>query len=298
MISPEASCESVYTTVAAHDERWGMVCTTVGFQSVPPRHPYPVSQHPSVYGTVKSGRTLDEYQLVYIVEGEGTFRSASCPPTRVSGGTVILLFPDEWHSYSPDPDTGWREWWVGFRGTDMDNRVSAGFFDRRTPLLHIGYSLGIEECYNEIFRSAKAERSGFQQLVSGIVIHMLGSMLFKHGNSLLDDKPMTEIIDRAREMMRCGIDENLSPEEIARRLNVGYTTFRCAFKQYVGIPPAQYQIQLRFNKAKDLLENSSMSIKEIAYALNFDGLSRFSAFFRQRSGKSPSEYRARRIRRD
>ena len=59
MISPDASCESVYTTVAAHDERWGMVCTTVGFQSVPPRHPYPVSQHPSVYGTVKSGRTLD-----------------------------------------------------------------------------------------------------------------------------------------------------------------------------------------------------------------------------------------------
>ena len=296
MIDPEASSDSIYTTVTAHDGRWGMVCTTAGFQNVPPHHSYPVSPHPSEYSTVRSGRTLDEYQLVYIVEGEGTFRSASCPPTRVSGGTVIVLFPDEWHTYSPDPDTGWREWWVGFRGEDMDSKVTAGFFSRRNPLLHIGYSLGIEECYKEIFRTAQAERSGFQQLVSGIVLHMLGSMLFKHGNRLLDDKPMTEVIDRAREIMRCRIDENISPELIARQLNVGYTTFRRAFKQYVGIPPAQYQIQLRFNKAKDLLENSPMSVKEIAYALNFDGLSRFSAFFRQRSGKSPSEYRANRRR--
>ena len=92
--------------------------------------------------------------------------------------------------------------------------------------------------------------------------------------------------------MRCHIDENLSPEEIAKRLNVGYTSFRRAFKSYVGIPPAQYQAQLRFNRAKDLLENTTLSIKEIAYMLNFDGMSRFSAFFRQRSGKSPSEYRS------
>lgn len=292
MIQAEAKSESIYMTVNPNDRRWGLMCTTAGYQNVPPHHAYPVSKHPLAYSSVGSGRVLDEYQLVYVVEGEGVFMSDSCPPTKVCAGTVMVLFPDEHHAYSPNPDTGWREWWVGFVGRDMDERVTAGFFSRQRPLMHIGYSLGIEECYNEIFRTARAEHTGFQQLISGIVVHLLGSMLYKSVNRLLSDKPIADVISKAREMMRCHIDENLSPEEIAKRLNVGYTSFRRAFKSYVGIPPAQYQAQLRFNRAKDLLENTTLSIKEIAYMLNFDGMSRFSAFFRQRSGKSPSEYRS------
>ena len=67
-----------------------------------------------------SGRTLDEYQLVYITAGRGRFESASCPSQTVEAGTMLLLFPNEWHSYSPDPGTGWTEWWVGFRGANID----------------------------------------------------------------------------------------------------------------------------------------------------------------------------------
>ena len=106
-----------YLPVTDHDERWGIVCTTAGYQNVPPGSPYPLTQHPDSYSFTRSrGRVLGEYQLLYIVSGQGEFRSASSPAAPVKAGTVVMLFPDEWHTYAPDPETGWEEWWVGFRG--------------------------------------------------------------------------------------------------------------------------------------------------------------------------------------
>ena len=283
-----------YLPVTDHDERWGIVCTTAGYQNVPPGSPYPLTQHPDSYSFTRSrGRVLGEYQLLYIVSGQGEFRSASSPAAPVKAGTVVMLFPDEWHTYAPDPETGWEEWWVGFRGENIDRRVAEGFFSPKTPLLHIGPSAGIVSCYQEIIRSAEEERKGFQQLVTGIVLHLLGSVLFKRDNLQYLDNPIVEKINRAKAIMRTDFGRNRSPEQIAREVGMGYTWFRRVFREYVGMAPAQYQHTMRLNKARELLATTAHSISEIAYALGFESVSAFSLFFRLRERLSPSQYRAR-----
>ena len=99
-------------------------------------------------------------------------------------------------------------------------------------------------------------------------------------------------INRAREMMRRHIGDNLPPEEIARRLNIGYTWFRRTFRAYVGIAPAQYQLQLRHNKARELLTTTDRTVSEIAAELGFENVSQFSAFFRQREKITATQYRS------
>ena len=283
-----------YLPVSPRDEQWGIVCTTAGHQHVPPGTPYPVSEHPEHYLFYKgSGRTLDEYQLVYITAGRGRFESASCPSQTVEAGTMLLLFPNEWHSYSPDPSTGWTEWWVGFRGANIDRLEQQGFLCRRRPLLRIGCSGGIERCYREIIGTVEEERVGFQPLISSIVLHILGSVLFKHSNLLYSDNPVVEKINRAKAIMRTDFGRNRSPEQIAREVGMGYTWFRRVFREYVGMAPAQYQHTMRLNKARELLATTAHSISEIAYALGFESVSAFSLFFRLRERLSPSQYRAR-----
>ena len=50
---------------------------------------------------------------------------------------MILLFPGEWHSYYPDSETGWDEYWVGFRGVHIDRRVGKTlFYPRGTVTAH------------------------------------------------------------------------------------------------------------------------------------------------------------------
>ena len=91
--------------------------------------------------------------------------------------------------------------------------------------------------------------------------------------------------------MRENLHTELSPETLAASLNIGYSWFRRMFKQYTGLAPAQYQLQLKIQKAKELLMDPKLSIKEIAFRLNFYSHYHFSNLFRKKTGFSPSEFR-------
>jgi AraC-like DNA-binding protein len=92
--------------------------------------------------------------------------------------------------------------------------------------------------------------------------------------------------------MREYISAYISPEEIAANLNISYSWFRRIFRQYTGFSPAQYMIQLKIQKAKELLEQTNDSVKEIACALNFEPTDYFSVFFKRSTGLNPLAYRS------
>lgn len=140
-MEPLPGCNIKYLNISRNDEAWGLVVTTAGYQAVAAHSSYPQAQHPEshIFDPGK-GRVLKEYQLVYISRGEGYFESRSCRRQRIRAGTMILLFPGEWHTYEPDRATGWFEHWVGFRGGSVDAQVANGFFSPRNPLFGLGFS--------------------------------------------------------------------------------------------------------------------------------------------------------------
>ncbi|MBQ8837928.1 MAG: AraC family ligand binding domain-containing protein, partial [Bacteroidales bacterium] len=168
------------------DELWGLTVSSIGYQKVAPGEDYPPQKHQQEYMFNPSeGRILSEYQLLYIVEGRGRLVTGHGGRHDVSTGDMFLLFPGEWHSYAPDSDTGWKEYWVGFTGTNVDNRVSAGFFSAEKPVYHIGYSEIVVELYREGIRTATRQEPYFQQLLAGIVNHILGMMFMTSRSSLI-----------------------------------------------------------------------------------------------------------------
>ena len=284
-----------YMPITPRDEQWGIVCTTAGHQSIAPGDEYPpVEKHPSNYVFKKSsGRVLTEYQMVYIVEGEGWFESTHCHRTHVEAGTMMLLFPGEWHNYAPNKETGWKEYWIGFRGRYIDERVVNGFFSPERPLVLIGNDIQVEELYLEVLREAQFEKSGFQLLISSIVLHLLGTIVFRQNMTRYESSDIADKIEESKQLMRKYIGVEKGPEAIASELGLGYSWFRRVFRQYVGTSPAQYQNQLRYLHARDLLQCSDLSIKEIAYDLGFSSINQFSTFFSKNAGVSPREFRQR-----
>ena len=114
---------------------------------------------------------------------------------------------------------------------------------------------------------------------------------YKEKNRFLGQSDAVEKINEARAFMKRNIDNPMSVESIAQSLNVSYSWFRSTFKSYTGVSPAQYQLHLRYLRAKELLSTSRLSISEIAYALNFETVSQFSTFFTKKEGLSPSKFR-------
>lgn len=87
------------------------------------------------------------------------------------------------------------------------------------------------------------------------------------------------------------IHKQIDIQQIGTNFGTSYSLFRKEFKDYTGFSPAQYFQELKLRKAKKLLSDTNLSIKEIAYDLNFSSYEYFLSFFRKRVGVTPSEYR-------
>ncbi len=290
--NPNMQSDLRYVNISSPDGSWGLCVTTAGFQRISPSGVYPSKalNREDSYFQPQKGRVLSEYQLVYIVDGSGVFEAASFPSRKVRAGTVIMLFPDEWHTYAPD-GSGWSEHWVGFKGEMIQKWITNGIFSPERPLHEIGISHTIIDLYERILQHAQEERIGFQQLIAGELLNLIGEIYYREKNIMYGESDTVKKIIKAREMMKQNIDRPLPLTQIAEQLCVSYSWFRRMFKEYTGVSPALYQQNLRHLRAKELLSSTAISISEIAYLLNFEGVSQFSISFAKKEGMPPSQFR-------
>jgi two-component system response regulator YesN len=80
-------------------------------------------------------------------------------------------------------------------------------------------------------------------------------------------------------------------DELAALVNLSLGRLAHLFKSEIGISVQQYLTQLRLEHAKYELEVSFLSIKEIAAAVGFPNVGRFTASFKAAVGVTPREYR-------
>ncbi len=284
--------KSKYLVTNERDQLWGLTISTVGYEEISNGEEYPTSSHADgYYFDVNKGRELHEYQLLYVTRGEGVFETTNQRPTRLREGDLFLLFPHEWHTYHPGPQ-GWNCYWIGFSGRNVDDRVRAGFLTPQHPIYHVGFSDTITRLYDEAYHAAVQEAAYSQQLLAGIVNHLIGLMYSLERNILLSkNSEHVDMINRARFIMRKEVESDLTVQQIAEQLGVSYSSFRKLFKEYTGISPALYQQDLKLQRAKELLSTTDLFVKEIAYMLNFDSPDYFSSKFKRKTGLKPSDFR-------
>lgn len=281
-----------YLIANEQDEAWGLTIKTVGYQQILPYSPYPPGNHPQRYlFSTWKGRVLDEYQLLYLSKGKGVFMSESCGKTNIEAGDFFLLFPGEWHTYNPLDEAGWDEYWIGFTGINMDNRVAGGFFSKSNPVYHVGINEEIVNVYKQAIVTAIKQEIGFQQMLAGIVNYLLGFAYSKDKVQEFENLQVVNQINKSKIILNESYATNINLEEVAQEVNMSYSWFRRIFKQYTGFSPSQYLQELRFQKSKELLTNTMKSVKEISYEVGFENPDYFCTAFRKKTGMTPVHYR-------
>lgn len=93
--------------------------------------------------------------------------------------------------------------------------------------------------------------------------------------------------------MRDDVRGELSLGAFAQSVNLSVWRLCHIFKSDVGMPPIRFLRQLRMERAKELLESSFLSVKEIAFQVGLNDESHFVRDFKATYGYSPALYRSR-----
>ena len=99
------------------------------------------------------------------------------------------------------------------------------------------------------------------------------------------------VIAEAIEYMRAHIDEPISLDDIAGSVNRSASHLARQFRSSLGVPPHQYLLVMRIKLAQHLLQTSSDSIAEIAFACGFSHQEHMTRMFRRWCDTTPATYR-------
>ena len=269
----------------------GFYLSDAGHAVVPAHSVYPsnVEKHSQKYPlSWEKGRILQDFQVVYISKGKGIFQSTQSGLIPLKAGDAFLLFPREWHSYQPDSEVGWTEFWISFNGDYAHELVSELFLSSCKPIIRIGHndvllqlliSLTKKMHSGPFFNPWVAAAQGIQ------VLTHLATANQRYGGE--DGEKIEEVLSYISEHAEQTIDYRA----LAWNLKVSYSVFRRQFQKVAGMPHTQYQLMIRLSKAKELLCETSLPVGEIAEQLSFESPYYFSRFFKAKIGMTAREYR-------
>ena len=281
--------------MSRRDQSWGLYATTAGESQIAPHSDYPPVGHPKGYAfDWKHGRVLDEFQFVYISSGTGTFESESNPAVRVEPGHAFLLFPGVWHRYTPDPQIGWREHWIGFSPVMAQHvGASAVFLSAKNPILKLNAEDTVLAAFSRVMQSIRTNRPAVQQILAGATSYLLGLFYSAQQAQPAAEAQNPNAIETAIARIHTDFAGEVNMKLLAEEIGVGYSWFRHTFAVHTGLSPLQYLLELRLVRARKLLAETKLAVKEIAMQTGFEDEHYFSRLFRRKLNLTPGQFRKR-----
>lgn len=85
-------------------------------------------------------------------------------------------------------------------------------------------------------------------------------------------------------------DSTITNDFLAKKLDISEVYLRKLFLANLGITPKQYILELRINKAKQLLTDNNYTVTEISEKCGFSSLYHFCRIFKEKTEQTPLEY--------
>lgn len=288
--NPNAIHQFRFLPVSPRDKDWGLYVIAAGYGSIPPHSSYPLPHGPSLDWGWQGGRVLQDYAVVYIVRGEGEFESEGATARKIEPGSLILLFPGVRHRYRPTRKTGWDEYWVVFGGEHADRWRERGFLRPEEPVVRIGGNVLLLRAFTTLLDRVRDPSRASQQLLAASVTEIVTDIIDTVHRQRIGDH-LNELVGQIKLALSDSLANQATIDELADGLDVSRSYVFQIFKMITGLSPYQYRLQVQLGRAKDLLLNSSLSIKQIAHSVKFNSVHQFSKTFRNKVGMTPGEYR-------
>jgi AraC-like DNA-binding protein len=222
----------------------------------------------------------------------------------VKRGEILVIEPGEWHAgvYTLEPPPLGLTISVGEAtlkrlltvmgieaGSLHDVEIHLSRLTEEGRLTHLG-----EEMHHEILNSAPGRDAVISSLVTQFLISLLrfcvqpAAAIERH--DVARQLPAAEMV-RTVEYMNRHRKSSFSLGGLCSEIGTSQSRFIQLFRNSTNTSPLVFYNRILVNKAKSLLNHSGLSIKQIAFALEFQSESHFCTLFRSLSGTTPNQFR-------
>lgn len=242
----------------------------------------------------------DHVSLIYVVSGEGRFITNKFQGL-MSSDTVTLIKEHQEHQMIDEPNRSMAVYVLR-----MSSALAASHRELLAPLMgheeplvvprYRSYQLrGLlrQMIYEQNHRAKKYELAILQYLASFLL--QLYRIKTEH-DSINDESCKSSSLSRVNAVLQFvarNYAESYSLSEVARLAGLSQRHFANLCRRRTGKSYVAYVNSVRTEKAKELLENSILSITAIAFEVGYEELSTFYRAFRKRYHVGPRTFRER-----
>lgn len=149
----------------------------------------------------------------------------------------------------------------------------------------------IENDLLEMKREYQTRRIFWRERLSGLTVSFLGQIArrlsLSAGETIAEDIRMDQVI----EYIQSHFTEHLTNTRLGHQFSYHPNYLNKQMLLHTGQTLHQYILTCRLSHAIELLENTNLSITEIAEQTGAGNISHFSKLFKQKTGNNPSDYR-------
>lgn len=242
----------------------------------------------------------DYAKIVFILSGQGKYR-ISDTVYSVSEGDILLINPGMKHQVIiPGPDYSFTEAVIGFTDVQFEhfgpNEIP---LPQEEPVVHAQGEL--RQKMFKIYASMDAEnavhRTGKYFMLKSYLMQVLLLLVREQTepveiNTGFSFKSANKkyVVEQILSYFEDHYAEKISLDQIADNTYLSTVYISKIFKSETGNTPIRHLINIRLEKAKELLENGwEGSIQEVAMQVGYDDAYHFSKLFKKRYGVSPSK---------
>ena len=173
---------------------------------------------------------------------------------------------------------------IGFSLHESDMSLFGGM-DISEPFFYQDKNKKLQNLVMKIEKEYSKHSPVYKEMIQLLISQIL-TLIFTPQYSTSTD----EIIDFAIAYIDEHFTAEIKLDEIAAQTYYSSDHFRILFKKKVGKTPKAYILDKRLDYAKQLINESTLSLSEISSLCGFSDYIQFNKFFKKKEGVSPSEY--------
>lgn len=226
----------------------------------------------------------DVYILHYVISGRGRFMQ-----TDFSAGDGYLVAANEKEDIIADQNDPYETIWIMFRGNNVAQLLTECGL---SACNHVFHFRNARKCI-EILRKNLSEHYenpwAETMKMNAVLFELLSVHMEENKKKIRPAK--SDICENVAKFMEENYPHSIRIKELSDRFHISQSRLIALFHEQYGTSPQEYLMTLRIERAKDLLQNHHVTVKEASLSVGIHNPLYFSRLFKKKNGIAPSAWR-------